>query len=531
MLAVLASMFGLLIRLPLAVWPSGVAGDGNGVLSKIYGLSKKNWISYDIHDAANSGGYFPRPALFHYFVSRSPQKYWRLFSVILNIGFDIFCGWIAAYVIFKVLDGTSSPSQAILYSLLGMLIFYTAPILMPVTARLKSTNNRSMGLFLCTCFFVCFFYTQDDSIWGFIGLFIFIYLIIIGSTFATQVAFLYTPILAILTGNYNALLVVFGSVLLLWLIKATHVKEILTFKWHHIKFYNENLKTSFSTQGRRFLLNSLSFIFTKKGFAERLRLLLHDAPLLIVLYSIPFLLVFVFWVIKEPSQTVNYLQNLGEKDIHSFCIAMGVTTTIVFVITSIGKGKILGESERYFQYALPFLVPLFIAHLNIDEPIHLVLLCFLVFIQLGITIFIHFLSLKNSFPSLLFFKHSKEVEKILQWFSSNEPNAVVATIPIRFGRALSSQQLNTKTVRCKFYYQMIIPREKLNEGLITYISEMHNKNTFKITPKELNERYGVNVMIVDHNVLEKRNPDYAKVLDQYEKVEINERLFIYRIRS
>ena len=528
LLFVFASLFGALIRLPFSIWKSGIASDSMGVFSKIYGLSKKGRIRYDIHDAINFDGFFPRPALFHYLISRFPRKYWRLFAVLLNISFDVLSGWIVLVLSFLMLSDNKSIADPWTFSILGLFIFYSTPLLLPISARLKATNNRTMGLFITTCYFLCLHYSQYYPIL-YLALFVFLYLSLIASTFAFQSIVFFTPLVCLIGGSYVQLLFVAIGFILLYFLPFTQVKSIVDFKWQHIKHYNQNLKNSNSTKDRRFLINSFVFLFAPNGLTKKQRLFLYDAPLLILIYSLPFLLIFVKWIFNDLDWTILQAGKLRDGSLQSFCIIMGISSFILFVLTSIGKGKIFGESERYFEFSLPFLTALFVVLLEFNNPLDFVLVSSLIFFQIGITVFVHFLSINNSLPSLFFFRQDPEVEEIVQWLSEHSPSANVATVPIRFGRALSSQQLYSDNVRCKFYYQMIAPKGKIKEGWDRYRSEVYNKNTFKISPTTLKERYGVELMIVNNEFLEKRNPQYLGLLKDYEEVKVSRNFSVYKL--
>ncbi len=503
-LFIAVSIFGFIIRLPFAIWKTGIAGDNMGGFSKIYGLSQKTFIRYDIHDAANGEGYFPRPALFHYLVSRFPKKLWRFTAVFLNIFFDILTGWIVfGMTIYLIYDG----KNAVDMSLLSMIVFYTSPLLLPVTARLKATNNRTMGLFFATCFFIAFYLSLDNPYY-YIALILFAYLCIIGSTFALQAILFFTPLLCLCLGNFVPLAILIVSIAVLWFLPFTGVKGILIFKWKHILMYNRNLKTSNSTKSRKLLINTLLLFFAPNGLTKKLRLFLYDAPLTILLYSVPFIPILFVLVFKHPYVT-SFSFYLFKIEAVGYCFAMLCCACTLFFITSVGKGKIFGESERYFEFALPFLVAFFVAFSSeVYENIFIVFA--IVFAQIGITVLIHFLSMNHAIPSILYFKQNKEVDEIVDWLSKNTPQAKIATIPIRFGRALSSQQLYTENVRCKFYYQMIMDQSNLKDGFREFENEVYKKSLLNISPSELHLKYGIDLMIVKDDLIIGKHSEYLE---------------------
>ena len=324
-LFVAVSIFGFIIRLPFATWKTGIAGDNMGGFSKIYGLSRKAFIRYDIHDAVNGDGYFPRPALFHYLVSRFPKKVWRISAVFLNILFDIFTGWIVfGMTLYLSFDDVKNEYSFDL-GLLALLVFYTSPLLLPVTARLKATNNRTMGLFFATCYFVVLYFSIENAYY-YIGMIVFAYLCIIGSTFALQAILFFTPLLCLCLAQFMPVAILFASILVMWFLPFTGIKGILIFKWKHILMYNRNLKTSNSTKDRKLLINTMLLFFAPNGLTKKLKLFLYDAPLTILLYSVPFV-PFLFISVFSHPYVDSFSFGLFKIEFIGSCFALPVSYT------------------------------------------------------------------------------------------------------------------------------------------------------------------------------------------------------------
>lgn len=522
-----SSVFALVIRLPFVLWSGGLGGDSLGVYSYIYRLSKSVKINYYLEDAVNFEGYFPRPALIHYIISRFPRKVWRPVSVFLNYLFDVFTGWIVLTITALLLTGSPLVEDPWAFAIFAQFIFYSSPLLLPVTSRLKATNSRSFGLFLCTCYYISVYFSQFAGVWSIIAVIVFAYLIVISSTFGLQSILFMTPVVCLLLGNYWAIAALILMLLVFWFIPFTGVKEILLFKKAHNQFYLKNIKTSVSTRQRKFLINTLSFFFAPKSFAHKLQLFLYEAPLLILFYSIPFLFIFLKWIFNDLDWTLNKLNYIQDGSFENFCIIMGIASSVVFLFTAIGKGKIFGEAERYFEFSLPFLTVLFVVFLEFNTPLDFIVVSSVICAQIGISVFINFISIKTAIPNLLYFNFDKSSKAIIDWFSQNNKQANVAVIPVRYGPSLASAQLKTDDVRCKYYHHFIMPRTKLKEGFVDYLSEVHNKNTFKVSPEILKEKYGIDHMVINKPFLEKKVPQYFHYLANYEAIKIDEEFYIY----
>lgn len=526
-----ACIFAVVIRLPFVLWGGGLGGDSLGVYSYIYRLSKSTKINYYLEDAVNFEGYFPRPALIHYIISRFPRKVWRPVGVFINFLFDVITGLVVLVLTLFMLNESPLVEDPWSFAILGLFIFFSSPLLLPVTARLRATNSRSLGLFLGTCYFTSVYFTQFGGIWPIMGVVLFAYLTILSSTFAMQAIFFMTPILCIVIGNYIPIIALLSMIILFWFLPFTGLKEILFFKWAHIKFYLKNIQTSVSTRNRKFIINTISFFFAPKSLAHKQQLFLYDAPLLILLYSIPFLFIFMRWFFNDVSWALSKFEYIQDGSLENFCIAMGISSFVVFVITSIGKGKIFGESERYFEFSLPFLTALLIVFLEFNTPLDFILVSSIIVIQIGTATLINFLSVKSAVPSLLYFEFDESSKLLIDWFGTHDKNAKVAVIPVRYGPSLASAQLKTKDVRCRFYHHFIMPRNQLKRGFVDYLSEVHNKNTFKVTPEVLKEKYGIEYMVVNKPFLEKRVPQYFHHLSKYEEIKIDEEFYVYPLKQ
>lgn len=499
----ISSLLGLSIRLPFATI-SMTAPDAFGEYSKILGWSNKKWNDYRILDSVNPGT-FPRPSLFHFIISRFPKHSWRIVAVLGNYLSDIATGiWV--YVVFYLSSIhllELAAFEARLGGFLAMLLFLTSPLLFPNLARLKANNNRTLGLLLCTLYFTFIFgvIEMGGIITGVLAL-LTAYLIILASTFGMQVIIFFSIPLSILYLNILPILIPAVVIGIGWLFPVSGVRSLLIFKKYHTQMYYSQLN-SHSIRKRNLFYNIyliIKFIVNKK-FKKSIDLLTNHSPLLILLYSVP-----ILWLI--PFLVMNYglpESTISNSSIWLFCNSMIISSSIIFLGTSIGPGRIFGQAERYFEYSLPMLcVGITVWVFHEIKLANSVLIGFIIF-QIALIPLLHLLYNSTSIIRLLSYKKilsidiSEETTEVVD-FLKEQPNELkVATLPMKLARLFSSLTLDVEYNRIKYYNHMMLSSESLKDGMSDYFEDNDLVYTYGISPIRLKEKYGINYIIIKNS--------------------------------
>ena len=478
----------LVIRLPFLIMSkAGSTNDRMGVYSKLLFLSKSSFNSYKIGDAINHEGFFPRPNLLHYIVSRLPRKLWRIALVLGNVLPDIIVG----LLLVVYLDYCSLVALFSLESSLVFLAFTSGPILFPQTARLKATNGRTLGFMLSAIYFVALFElslrSDDVSLVWIVGTAIIcLFLVFWTSTFASQAVLFLSVAFALVSLDLRLLIPLAIFLPLAWFVKPLGVKSLIQFKLAHTKFYARVLMSSFSTR-KRGLLNFVKLLDPSLKRAERIDLILKHSPIIIATYSIPAVfLLFFLW-----NQDALSLSSSFAKTQIEFAFAI----FLVFIITSISWGKLFGESERYLEYAQFSLLALLATSFSNSDVSFILSLISLQFCIIGI---VSLLTIPGTIEKFTTFQgtYPQEVKEIVEYLHQIDGQKNVLCVPLRFSRALSSYSMSSGYSDIKYYYRLVVSGENTATYLDQSMEEMYDQNIPALSPKEFNARYEVNYFVL-----------------------------------
>lgn len=483
-------LLALVMRLPFLVMSKpGATDDGMGVLSKLHFLSKSNFNTYKIADALNHEGFFPRPNLFHYLVSRLPRKLWRIALVLGNVIPDIVVG----LVLILCLEFWSLIDLFSIESSLTFLAFSTAPIFFPHTARLKATNGRTMGFMFSSVYFIILLelLLQNSTLplpWIITTAVACLFLVFWSSTFASQATVFLSLLFAALNFEVLLLLPLLIFFTLGLLFKPLGIRSLILFKIAHTKYYAKVQLSSFSTKSRT-LFNFLRLLDPNFNRAQRLELVLKHSPVLIALYSIPI----IFFIDYTFGRSILIIEPSLLKLTGIFALSI----LLLFILTSVSWGKLFGESERYLEYVqFPFLI---ILTQTIDSELLIEQLFLLIVMQLTVIVIVTLLNTHGSIQKLTSFSKSypEEIIEIVEYLNSRKGDKNVLCVPLRFSRAFSSYSTNQSYDSIRYYYRLVVSGISLNDYLKTSIEEMLNQNVPAFAPNYFKEKYGVNYIVID----------------------------------
>ena len=468
-------LFGFFLRLPFSLLsPLSSTNDGSGTFSKLNTLSKQLLPKLRIDDAVNHEGYFPRPNLFHWLVSRFPKKRWRLVIVFGNVLPDI----ILAALLYALLRWFFPEIQANLRHLI-VLLFVSAPIFFPYTARLKATNGRTVGFLLASLYLLCL-PILDSGVFEIHPGFIFIFLCLVAfltfwtSTFASQAMVFVSLVYAVISLNPIFALPIILVLGLSFLFRRLGIWDILLFKIYHTKFYSKLLLTSFSTRERS-LLNFWKLLDPRLTRTSRLELILKHSPLIIALYSVPILFPLSYLIVLDPTSIYFGEGVLGPINLLSLSIL------IVFLLTSSSLGKLFGEAERYLEYSVIPLLLLLASLIANSSGISLLLS--LVLGQLCIIVLVTILNWPGALEKLFSFQKGipEDADKVVDYIKQHDSSARILCVPFRASRLLSSAGKLKQIAGLKYYYQLVASEGSTSNFLQVSMDEMLGQNQWNTT--------------------------------------------------
>lgn len=284
-----------------------------------------------IRDAATF--YPPLPACLY---ARLPERLVVPVGVLSNYSADA----ISAFLIYALLKLHNLDPVA---SVLSSVLWLSLPILHPANARLIGLGSRTLGPLLHSIWLLgVYFALQEHSSAGFFVMILFGVFIILSSQMAFQSMILQATVISL---AYFSPLALFSLFLSIAIVLAIGARDFLAFKLVHIRWYLKH--------GRIYLASRNNFIRLFKDL-RRLRLssfiyfVGSTTPGVIL---VGFIGLFPILPALSPSQlpasTTSFV---------SFCLVVTVAGAFGMLITLIGPFEVFGESERYLEYASPFIL-------------------------------------------------------------------------------------------------------------------------------------------------------------------------------
>jgi len=519
---IVMASFGILCRLPFSLGSNISTSDNAGVKAKLNAL-RKHGFSYIIPNAVNLGGFFPRPILFHFLVSKFPKKLWRITLVLLNSSFDVFAGMMSVGLIVMLFPGQISLEAQIL--LFGIAI--TSPILFPATARLKATNNRTFGLFLNQVYFAIFL-GFDLEVWSVLALSLIVIITIISSTFATQLLFFVSLIYSLISLNYNLLIPLLLALIVVFALNPLGSRDILLFKWVHLKFTAKTQNTAFSVSNKALFFNATMLKKARKpdGFVD---LILHRSGIIKLIWGLPSMLVLLFMWIDSGRLPNLYAE--AQNELFSSIVFLILTVLIIFILTSFGKGRLVGESERYLEI-LSFIIPIGMAIIVAESLLRIDVLLLIFMGQIAVILAVSILNTSGVIEKISGFNagFNSYIVELIDCIKASEKRNI-ATIPIRLSRTLSTH-LDEQADDYRFYYRLICEKPILEKGIDRFLEDSYHVNFLKTTPRQLQDKYGVEMIILENRFIKGLSEGYwDSIMEECSEFHSNEHFSLFVIKS
>ena len=452
----------------------------------------KKWINYTVADSLVDG-YYGYPIFIHFIISKISKKNRWFVGKFVNIFSDILVG-IFIYLITNKLIGVTLYSY-FNYGHIASLLYITSPILVPVTSRMKTIKARSFGSMLIFFYFYLMYLMMSSFNFGLlIALFFISFLIVISSMFAFQVMVLISLILSLLSFSFYPMIYLVGFLLILFFINQLKAKEPILFYFNHKIWYFKNFSKDTKAKNRE-----LFSIIKWKNFINKPKLILYDLlrnqPILIILFSLP-----------ELFFLLDYLKlNIADNPLISFSWNLIISTIILFLLTSTKYFSFLGQSERYFEYTLPFICLLVVFTLYTRyEPDFNLIVVLLITIWHIIIIVINFI-----FSNTSLFGDKKKIDfsfkEVIDFLDQNYGSGGnVMTNPTKLGFRASAY---SNSNNFKFYYKFMKKKneigfkyyEKDTNGIVKKNEKfIESKEIISLTPEEMITKYKIKFLIIEN---------------------------------
>ncbi|MBU1121516.1 MAG: hypothetical protein KKF54_02300, partial [Candidatus Omnitrophica bacterium] len=280
-------------------------------------------------------GYRGYPPLPHYIVSRFPEKYWVVIGKLLNIIYDLITIIIVYYFsVFLFRDLWQIKLQGVINAPTAVAFLYaTSPILSPVTARLKAIGGRTMGNLLCLIYIILFAY-------GFLSGNYFVYFfcfpigwaIIISSQFGLQYIVFCCFFLSIFYLNPVPMMLISVIIISGIFVPKLGIKKLLQRKINHFIWYIKNYTKGTTASNRNNIKDMLLFpVYLVKNPKYFVSLCFKGITLIIGAYSIPPVVILVFWIVISPESMFLFINH----DVTLFLFFVSISTVFIFILTSL----------------------------------------------------------------------------------------------------------------------------------------------------------------------------------------------------
>ena len=446
-------------------------------------------------------GYPPLP---HAIIAQINPKHWVLVGRLTNLAFDlasILLVYFLSHLLFERVWQLSS-GQFISAAGAVTLLYATSPKLHPITARLQAIGGRTLGNLLILLYFTCFGVGYLFGIpYFYLPCLLLGALIVLSSQFGMQVLVMNSIVLSCFYREFVPLLPLLGTFGLCILIPQLGVRQLLSRKWAHYKWYFTAIKEGATPIAERNSLRDLAalpvYLFSRpKEFG---RIIFTKATPIIVLYSIPIIPFLLYWWFSSPDTFTVLLSD----SVIWYLAGLTLASFIAFVITSIKFALFLGEAERYLEYSLAVLHLIFVRYCIVSKhPYEIIYIITLIHIGFVLVNFLYLSSVRikdNLFPTT-----ETAFEDVIKFLNERTGQNII-TIPTKLSYTLAGSMEKTDS---RFYYPSM---SEPGRGM-KYMGEDH-VYLYLMKPDfdHFRVRYGVNTLVTQKREVElavKRGIEY-----------------------
>ena len=434
-------------------------------------------------------GRYSNPVLYHYLVSFLPErcitsKTLRVINCLYDFG--------TMMILYLYLHATFGDSyiEAFGNSLtMGFFVAATlclSPALIPLNSRTRGGGARTMGLFLCTMYFLALYeITNEYDPLLMIVCVISLLALLFSGQFGHQVAVFGTIVFSLITLEYISTIPLAIFICICTLVS----KDLSAFFWckflAHFRYYTSTMKGTLVEDRKNNLLNlpfKNNFPFFDKS---RIRIFIYLSPI----YFLPCIYLATIY-----SGTSVFFTDISESFIQ-YCQYLSLSLIIIGFITFLYPFSVFGQSERYLEFATPFSLVSFLYMLNGSNAVEL-----LVLFSLLISFFHLFLlnrkSKDSSSPDLM------DSEKV---FIEQLGDATILVSPYK--RTFDCFETSSEKIR--YFIPLINTNSRANWNENYNLFEYYSK--YKSDWVEWNEKYGITHLLVHNGKNMKSKTDFKSL--------------------
>lgn len=496
------------------------SSDNDGHLWIIAARSRRRWGPLLFENGVLEGEYGYR-SLGHALVSLFPERFWlpaaRLLGVLYDMVSLVALYGLAAHLYRETptvgLAGLSAPVAAV--ALAG-----TCPILLPLTARLRSFGARTLGGALNLLYFIAYGVVVLEGVPALYPLCVLLGVaIVLTSQFGMQNWLFLSLGLAVWYGSPVPLGLVALSLLVGLMVPSSGVRAVLRHTANHYMWYWAHRKGTTAEKRNRLadlVRLPITLLRDPAGF---LNVVLHRNSLLIALYSVPMLPVLVLWAVQGRLDATFFT----EAPWTAYLAALCVGALAAFVLTSLRPFLFLGQAERYLEYGVFYGSLLFVQVLLAGVADGGVLMT-LVFFQVAVVCGILCVALWPRMAQALRPGVPPGTEAVLACLRRLEAPRIVcihSKLAWRFGLLLRDRDAS-------FYYHGV-SRERL-DGFAYLATDMDVFGFPRPPLRDLHAKYGIDTVVAYlPDLLEGERMGVTYAFAGWEEVHRDEHYVVYRL--
>ena len=296
--------------------------------------------------------------------------------------------------------------------------FAGTPLLTRERTGKLTLRERPLGMLLVGLSFLLLLAHHVTGSWLSFGVAVLLAsLIPVTSKFGNQALFGHAVIAGFVLGHPSWVGLPLLSFTLAWAWSRGEALEVLCGQARHLRLFWTDIYAGFATVRDRYRVRDAFRPASFRTRRRRVGKLLRRHPLTVLLLGLPLL----------PLVVYEGLQGSAQSDpLRGACLAWLGASGLLFVATSIGRLRILGQAERYFDASIPAYLILAAGLLGTGfDALGAAL------VVLGVSLSVHgfFTQRKTLAASTAI---AQDVREAMAWLESRRPRARILTVPINW---------------------------------------------------------------------------------------------------